>query len=504
MLAPVRFETLRPLELSALWRWQERFYARQGPQAWTSGTVPWRVTSTPLLAEAFADVLAAYAADTLDLGLRRDGQPLCVVDLGAGTGRLAWLLARALRQRGVPFVYVLTDLAAANVVAWRKHPQLMALAAEGLVDFAVADAARPGPLALVSRAEVWTPGALPGPLVAIATYLFDTLPAALWRVRDGVLEAGRVSLEGRGDLLGPEPPPLERVEWTFSFVRPATPPPPFVQAWAAPLGSGTFLVPVGAFRCLRALGALGGGRFLALVADKGPRTRAQVLEQGFPGLARHGCVSASVNFHALRAFWGWRTWFEPRTPSRDLGVYALGQGPSAGRLGRTRTAFEAALGDNQPLASLAAVDRVVGQGDAAAPEALLGALVDSRFSPDALIRLAPQLRSAAPAFPSALVPALVDALVAVWEHHFELGEEADVAFELATILHRAGQLSAADRFYAHSLELRGEHPTTCFNRALVRLDLGDHAMARALLQRTLSLAPAHERARELLGLLGPG
>ena len=58
-------------------------------------------------------------------------EPLYVVELGAGSGRLAFLLLRALEELGpsLPLpagglVYVATDAARANVDAWRAHPQL--------------------------------------------------------------------------------------------------------------------------------------------------------------------------------------------------------------------------------------------------------------------------------------------------------------------------------------------------------------------------------------------
>jgi tetratricopeptide (TPR) repeat protein len=96
------------------------------------------------------------------------------------------------------------------------------------------------------------------------------------------------------------------------------------------------------------------------------------------------------------------------------------------------------------------------------------------------------------------VPALTLALERVGALHFELGDARDLAFELATVLHRAGQLSRAASWYQRSVELRGEHPTARFNLALCRLDLADLPAARGELERVLTLAPDHARARALL------
>jgi hypothetical protein len=486
----VRLESQTPLEESLLWRWERRFYEHEGTGAWTSGTVPWRITSTPLLAEALAEVIAAFVEDLRAAGRLRAGERVGVLDLGAGTGRLAFLLSRALGAKQVPFRLVLTDLARRNLEAARTHPQLRPLFDAGVLDVALADVSRPFELELEVSGERWREGAVPGPLVAVGTYLLDSLPHQLWRARRGALEEGLVTLEADD-----AEPRLEDVRWRFDF-RPGRDASAFARSTAATLGDGHFLVPTGAFACLAALERLAAGRLLSLWVDKGPRTPAQLREVPFPGLARHGCVSGSVNFQALRAWAGWRPWLEPETPRAELGTYGLVSGVAARKFPRTFAAFRQVLGRNQPWAAYEAVNQV--EADAGASlEALLHALEETRWSPDAFVRLAGALRAAvspSPAHAEAL------ALVAerVWANHFELGEQADLAFELAAVLHRAGALVAASRFYALSARERGEHETTLFNLALCRLDLGLADEGRALLARVLELAPGHFKATRVL------
>lgn len=496
----MRLETEQPLAESRLWTWQQRFYQRAAQAAWTSGTVPWRITSTPLFAEGLAQVLAGFAKDTERSGLRAPPQPVCVVDLGAGTGRLAALLSPRLSRLGVPHRYVMTDVARANVEAWRRHPALAALARDGTLDFAVADGRSPGPLALLESGETWRPGALPGPLAALAMYLFDTLPHALWR-RGGALEEGRVSVDGAAGPDG-EPEALADLEWTFGFQPPAAPAPAFVRGYAAAGPEGAFFIPVGAIDCLRSLAGLGGGRLLCLAGDKGPRTLEQLRAAPPPALARHGSVSASVNFHALRAWAGWRPWLEARAPDPAFGVYGVAQGWAARSLEATSAGFAEAFGAGAPLVQERALQALLDTTGAAAAEALLGALAAHHFSPDALVRMAPLLRAQGPAAPPPLVAAAVDALTQVGAQHFELADAPDVPFEIATVLHRLGQLSQAALWYQRSLAARGEHPTTCFNLALCRLDLGEKAAALQLLARVVALAPGHPKALGLLEALG--
>jgi tetratricopeptide (TPR) repeat protein len=293
---------------------------------------------------------------------------------------------------------------------------------------------------------------------------------------------------------------LADVTWDFDFEPAAAD--DFVRAYAEGLNHGPFLVPVGALECLSALRRLGAGRALTLMVDKGPSTLEQLAHAPFPGLARHGCVSALVNFHSIKAWAEDGQWLAPRAPDADLGTFALADGASPAQVSGTRAAFDAALGDGPLLAALALVDEVAGR-DAPPALELLEALAATNFSPDAAMRLAGALRAVAPGLDPELLPTLVAALDAVWKNHFEFGEEIDLAFELATVLHRAGQLSHAARFYEASVAGRGAHATTCFNLALCHLDLGKREQARACLERVVALAPEHDRAKALLAALGP-
>jgi hypothetical protein len=77
-------EGARRLSESSLWRLQRRYYETAGPEAWSSATVPHYITSNPYIASAFADVILAFQRDV--------GEPITVVELGAGSGRFSYLL----------------------------------------------------------------------------------------------------------------------------------------------------------------------------------------------------------------------------------------------------------------------------------------------------------------------------------------------------------------------------------------------------------------------------
>lgn len=468
------------LQHSSLWERGRAWYAQQGPKAWATGTVPWRVSTNPGLAEGLARTVAALAEHS-------PGAGPTVLELGAGQGRLGFHLLRALEREAVACRVVMTDGAASNVEGWRRHDRLAPLIAQGRLEVATFDPLSPAPLALERPLG-------PGPLVVLANYLFDSLPHSLWRVHQGKLLEGCLRLEGEPDAAP------DALSWHFELRPPREQPPGFVRGYAASLGAdATFFLPTGAFACLQRLATLSPGGLVVLVADKGERTRAQVLERAVPRLARHGSASANVNFDALRAWWGPRP-FLLSAGDIDFSLALLQSGLPQAATAAVRGAFEAAFVARGPLERLALLDGALAEGTSAPLGLLLSLLERSHFDPDAFLRMAPVLRARAAEVSPALLPALVAALEAVAQAHFEVGAE-DLDFELATVFHRVGQLSlAADRYQA-SLLRRGDHPTTLFNLALVKLDLGERQAAIETLWRVTHLQPQHPGALRLLGAL---
>jgi len=257
------------------------------------------------------------------------------------------------------------------------------------------------------------------------------------------------------------------------------------------VGEGRFLWPAGAIACMDAVAQTLQRPHLWLAADKGAANREQISGKDTAVLARHGCVSASVNFDALREWAGARPFFAPAEAEVRFGAYAL----AATQVPEVAKAWAETGALNLPLHAEALLEQLVSDPSVTVPQ-LLQALAFTHFDPDALLRVAGSLRERE--IPAEQVAGLVAAMNETWRHRFELPEPHDLAFEIATVLHRAGQLSAAAAYYRHSLELRGPHPTTWFNLALCLLDLGQRSEARGALEETLRADATHTRAAALL------
>jgi hypothetical protein len=450
-----------PLSEAPLWRWSRQFYEREAADAWAKGKVPWRITNSVHVANAYARIISAWRRDLL----KPPDVPVQILELGGGSGRLAFHLTRALEQARVPYQLTWSDAASSSVEAFRGRRFVHQ---------------RPGVVESMRLDAIDEPLGPPmAPDVVIAQYLFDSLPHDAWMASGRALHVSVELPEG-------DAPECERAQ--LSWQETDVPVPPFVRGYAKRVGSGAFMVPVGAFRCLQRIASWSSGRCLVLVADKG---EASLSFSGETQLQRHGGgISARVNFDALKAWWGWRPFLS--SGDAELGFYGLASGATS--LAQTRFAWAEVFGSAGPLAELRALDAFLAAPQS--PIALLAMLEAWEFDPDVFVRMAEPLRGST--FQPLEVAVLVEAIDRCWANHYELGGAMDVAFEMATVLHRAGQLTHATRFYERSLASHGRHATVCFNLALCRLDLGQTEQGTTLLREVLTLAPEHAGANRVL------
>jgi len=255
------------------------------------------------------------------------------------------------------------------------------------------------------------------------------------------------------------------------------------------------MVPTGAMKALQRVTEWSKGRCLVLAADKGEPDVRAVQAGGSPKLQRHGGISAMVNFDAVRAWWGWRPFLKSAHAEPDLGFYALAEGLRP--IAATRATWSGTLGAESLLHRQRALDSLLQYAQEV--PVLLKALDGWGYDADVFVRMAERFREAS--ITAEQCAALVEAIDRCWDNHFEVGGAVDVAFEMASVLHKVGQLTHAARFYQRSLEGHGRHATVCFNLALCRLDLGEKAAGASLLREVLALQPGHAGATKVLAQL---
>lgn len=497
------------LSESLLWEWQRRFYDEHGVGAWRDGIVPSQVTSGSFLAAAYARVVRAFLLDGRRAGID-PGRPLSIVELGAGSGRFAHVFLRSLLDRlpddAPPIRYVLTDFTKRNLEAWAAQPLLRQHVAAGRVDFAIFDARARGPIRLgISGAEL-TAASVENPLVVLANYVFDSVEHDVFRVEDGCLYEGRVTLAST-EAREPDPTDpaiVDRCEISFDYRRvgddvyddPAWN--RILESYRERLDPATFLFPVGALRALGRLEELARGRLLVLATDKGHLSPDEFMRNGDPSIAVHGSISLMVNFDALAAYCVERGHFARLTPplTSRLATCALAFGFRGEEIPETELAFREALGQFGPLERHELVERWADE-DAELPlERVLALLRMTDDDPFVFCRLAEHLRRSADALSDTLATEVTETVARVWANHFPIGGEPDVAFEIATVLQLIGRPAEAISYYERSIDLQGEHFTTAHNLGLCLVELGRPDRALEAFTTAAALNPDYEPALE--------
>jgi len=510
--ARVTLEHDRRLSESILWPLQREFYRRRGTEAWTSGDLPWYVTSNAFIARAYTRMVAGWLRDLAAAGTLDRTQPVYVIELAAGSGHFAFLFLKKLERlraelpalRGLDVRYVMTDLPEANVAAWEAKDRFQPYVAGGQLDFALFDLERDTELRLRRSGTVLGPGAAVNPVAVLANYAFDSTAQDLFFVKDGALHEGlttALSSQEEPDLADPQV--LGRLTIRY-HQRPAHEPyygdpalDGVLKEYRAALGDTAVLVPIAAIRCLENLSRLSGGRLLLVSADKGVSGLEEIVRQAEPHRARHGdFFSMDVNFHALAR------WVEargghallPAQRDRHLKTTAFVLGGAAAAFPESALAFHDELARFSPF-DYYRLNSGVRKGYAEPPlETILAILKLGDWDYQLLVHYAPVIARAAADAGAGLRWELRRALDAVWDNFYPMG--VDVAFEIGRILAAMQLPLDALRYYKESLRLAGPHHATLYNMGLCLYHLQQPAEALRFLERCLEIKPDYARARE--------
>jgi hypothetical protein len=427
-----------------------------------------------------------------------------IVEFGGGAGRFAYLFVRQLRELapGLRFTYVLTDFSAERVASWADHPSYRRLVEEGLVDFAVLDADRPGPLELVVSGRTLTPGSLRGPVVGVANYVFDTLRHDGFVIRGGELLESRISLLEDADRV-PDDEAVTGIEWETA---PCGGVPedlgPILDLYRETLDDTAVLVPVGGMRCLEFLADLTSGPTCALVADKGHCTLVELCSHETPSLVFHGAgFSLMVNFDFLARYVRGRGGVAilPREPARSLVVAAFVQGEL-----HDPAQFEALVQDqlvDTGPDNYFAVRPLLSAGPAPSIETMMASLRLSRFDPALLVELLPGLLEVLPTVPDSMRSEIERVLIRVWDNYFPIGEPIDMALCVGLGFSAMERFSQAIDFLEMSVKEHPQSAPAAFAMAVARRGMRDLGAALEWAGTALKLEPGFSEARALRAVL---
>lgn len=515
-------EENRRLSESIVWQLQRNFYNRHGIKAWSQGTVPHYVTSNPFIAKAYAEIVFGYLRDCVAITDHAPDaafpqldphQPVYIIELGAGSGRFSYHFLQSFLQiwqgsslASLPIKYIMTDFSEPLIEYWQSHAHLAPLVKQGLLDFAHFDVSQDQALTLLQSGQELAPGTVSNPLIAIANYIFDTIPQDCFFIKDHRLFESLVTVAvTSGDADTSDPELIERISVQYDhhptnasyyddrdFNH-------LLRTYSHQLNHTSLLFPQASLRGIRSLRNISADRLLLVSGDKG-----YIQEEGLEGwgdqeLTTHGSFSMMVNYHAIAEYVrhvGGRV-FTINHPHEHLNISAFLMGQHPTGFAETRHAYQKSITQFGPDEFYTLKEAAEDTYDKQSPQQILAFLRlgnwDSAIFSEAYSSLQNQLGEA-----DYTTKKLVkDAIDAVWKMYYPIGETLDIAFQLGMLLYALDDYEEAMVYFQYSLELHGLDPSTTYNLALCCFALQRHKEALEWVEETLETDPAFEGAQSL-------
>lgn len=507
-------EEPRRLSESVAWEMQRRFFEGSGPDAWANGVVPYYVTTNAYIARCYAHVIAAWVEDLLSIGnansetgIDRD-QPIYVIEIGAGTGRLSFLLANELANlseaRQLPrFRVVATDFAEANVSRWLDHPDLRQVFSEGRFDGAVFDADEPAPISLVHGGLTLGPSPVANPMIVIANYVVDSLRQDAFLVKRGQLHEILVQAVMPAEATHDENAPDATVDVQMrKTTRPVELPvyddpalDSLLARYAELLDHAEVLIPVGTIHALRFLRDLAGGRLCVLAGDKGYRGPLDLEGRELGELVKSGAFSFMANFDAIGHELGGVSLTHDNRYSRfTVAAYSTVDD----ELPRFRGAYREFINDFGP----AEYNRLFKLARASwqdAPIALILLILrSSRYDPGVFLMWQERIMDAATEAGAAIREDIALCLEQVLARTYRVSQADDVRFVAGRVYYRLGRYPEAAAQFARVIADTPERAVAWYNLGLCSEREGQLSEARDHYRTATSLDAHYARARSAL------
>lgn len=467
---------------SCLWDKNRTYYARQGVDAWSVGGVPYQVTSNPFVAESFTRLIVSWMRSRSRNTASETTFQL--VELGAGTGQLGWSICKSLHKyEGLPsWKYTLTDLSQKNIDTMSNNSRILELSRDVSIETAWFDVEASEPLPID-----------PGPVVIIATYVFDAIRQDAFEIHNGQLFQTSITLReaiGSPDTLG-----------RLSLLSERTPFTPYPQddwnhillGYQDSLDNASILFPTAGLQFLER--TIAARKDVLLVAcDKGYNHQAELEDAAPPLLTEHGSLSMMVNFDAIgkwtEAQGGLRLHEAPRDVSLVSAAFVFGDSDQLA----IQESFKATFGSFAPGDYFDLHAALNFDGEHELPlSALLALLRLGRFDPRLFYRMSDRLIECIPSADPEHLNQLISTAALVLEQVYPIPGTTDLAFPVGLVLYEldqhelaVGAFTASNAWYSDSKEAN-------YNLGLALQALGRTSEAAMAYKRASSLAPGwHE------------
>ncbi|WP_410512401.1 SAM-dependent methyltransferase [Paenibacillus sp. BR2-3] len=500
-----------------IWELQRDYYEEQGIKAWNNDAVPQYITNNPMIAAAYAEMIFGFLQDRAALG--HISEPVTILELGAGAGRLAFHILKKLCEirdyAGIPlpsFRYVMSDLPSKNISSWQQHPGLQPFVEQGLLDFARFDAVHDTELNLTQSNTSIRPGDLKQPLLVVANYFFDSIPQELIYVGEGKIFECEVSLRFPDDGATLKPSEmLEGVIPEYHYRRAAGyeaenyPYHNVIALYQQKLEDSHILFPAVGLACLERLSQLSREGFLLLTADKGDHRLENWEFAEPPKLIHHGSFSLTANYHAIQHTFEQRGAHSLFTAHHyknlNIGCILMLQEPMS--YANTRLAYKRFIERFGPDDFFSMKEWVDQQFDTMGLQQILAFWRLGGYDAELFIQSAERLSELLQEGSDEEKLDLQRGIHLMWAGYYPMEQNYDLALDCGLLLFEMDMFEDALVFLERSLHANEEDPVMAvlYSLAICSIELGYEAAAVDYTRRALALEPENEEALELLEIL---
>lgn len=457
---------------SQIWALQRTFFQEQGIEAWRQGTVPHYVTSSSYMAYSYAEMVLAWVADQQEEGR----QNLRVLELGGGSGQFTFHFLKHATElwsiqspstTALPFTYVLSDLAEANLIFWAEHLRFQDWISAGVLDLALFDAENDSEITLRHSGAVWGPAESGSPLLVIGNYFFDGISQDYWLIDNGKLGVVEVGLtQPEGSTLS-----LSNLEYTFQtkalekgdYAEEELN--ALLEFYRQHIPYGYLNLSQAGYALLQSLQSWCNHNLTLISCDKGRIDWREFVNRPMHEPVEHGSISTTVNYHAFN--WlveqsgGKQWWYNVTNSDMELGVFSWDSLPLK-QLGKHCTAFSKGFGPVDQFTLKKSIER--GLMELSFSE-IMAYLRFSKLDPKAFRRSIPRLMVLNQQLSAEEVASLETLVQRVWGNYYPMGEQPDLAFGIGCLFYELDLFAPALWFFERSVELYGEDEGTMKNIA---------------------------------------
>jgi tetratricopeptide (TPR) repeat protein len=511
-------EAEKPLSQSMLWKLQTDFFANQGPEAWIKGIVPQYITTNPYIANLYAKTVFGYCRDYVSRKDYDKDTTIYIMELAAGVGRFTYTFLKRFLHivensslKGLKFKYIVTDFAERNIEYWQNHSFLKPYFEAGILDCATFDISKDEEIKLRNNGEVLSSGNLKNPLILVANYTFDSLPQDTFYVDKGELFEGLITITSPEEKADPEDKSI-LAGLDYYYTDKQTPWNNYYEDdnindillyYKNHLEDTAFSLPIIALRCISRLKKLFNDDIIMISADKGYKNEEAMFKNYHPFLSKHGCISMTVNFHAMELYFknlgGKAIHSLYEHENVNMSLFLLSQ--SGHDFIETTMAYNEIIESLGPDDFYIIKNAVVPLNKSLTTKELLTFLRftvwDSRTFLEFYNIILERIQTEED-FPR---HELITIINQTWEHYFPIGEEGDLAYYLGSLLAYFGQDSDALKLFQASCEFYGADAALYYEIALCYYNLRDAEKALDYTEKSLALDPSFEESMNLKNLL---